>query len=319
MDEAGTAVKIQPGGYCGRLAPSPTGLLHLGHVRTFGIGFTRARRLLPDGAAAGRLLLRIDDLDPGRSRAEFVTAALEDLRWLGLAWDGEPWFQSARGAEYRAAWERLVARGWVYPCRCSRRELAGMAQAPHEPAGGARAAVGVHGRAGAEAEESIYPGTCRPVWLPGEGAGAAERESWLATGPLGWNWRFRVPDGERVEFKDGGCGPQQFVARLDFGDFAVWRRDGVPAYQLATVVDDAAMGVTEVVRGADLLLSAARQMLLFRALGLEMPAWRHCALVVDARGERLAKRHDALSVRALRERGLSADEVLAMAKKASLG
>jgi glutamyl/glutaminyl-tRNA synthetase len=208
----------------------------------------------------------------------------------------------------------LVERGWVYPCRCSRRELAHIAGAPHD-----EVVAGLFGEVRDEAaatEEALYPGTCRPAWLPEAKAGAAEREGWLTAGPEGRNWRFRIPDGTLVEFEDGGCGPQRFVAGRDFGDFAVWRRDGVPAYQLATVVDDAEMGVTEVVRGADLLLSTARQVLLFQALELECPHWWHCPLVVDALGERLAKRADALSVRLLRERGLSAAAVMEMAKAA---
>jgi glutamyl/glutaminyl-tRNA synthetase len=129
--------------------------------------------------------------------------------------------------------------------------------------------------------------------------------------PDGINWRFRVPDGEVVEFVDRNLGPQRFVAGVDFGDFVVWRRDGVPSYQLACVVDDAAMRITEVVRGADLLKSTARQILLNRALGFENPAWYHCRLVVDHNGRRLAKRHDALSLRALRQRGLTPMNILA--------
>ena len=124
------------------------------------------------------------------------------------------------------------------------------------------------------------------------------------------NWRFRVPDSEAVEFVDLNLGPQRFVAGVDFGDFVVWRRDGVPSYQLACVTDDAAMGITEVVRGADLLKSTARQILLNRALGFNDPAWFHCRLVADESGKRLAKRHDALSVRCLRERGLKPEQVL---------
>ncbi len=148
-----------------------------------------------------------------------------------------------------------------------------------------------------------------------------ERARWLQSGPDGVNWRFRVPDGEVLAWEDGGAGAgQRFVAGKAFGDFSIWRRDGVPAYQLATVVDDAAMGVTEAVRGADLLVSTARQLLLWRALELgPEPAWFHCPLVVDERGERLAKRVDAVSVRALRERGLSAAEVLGMAARAQVG
>jgi glutamyl-tRNA synthetase len=129
--------------------------------------------------------------------------------------------------------------------------------------------------------------------------------------PEGFNWRFRVPDGEVIEFVDRNMGPQRFVAGVDFGDFVVWRRDGVPSYQLACVADDAAMGITEVVRGADLLKSTARQMLLNRALGYRDPLWFHCRLVVDHNGRRLAKRHDSLSLRALRQRGLTPMNILA--------
>ena len=245
------------------------------------------------------LRLRIDDLDPQRSRAEYAQAAQQDLRWLGLDCDGEPVLQSRRSAAYRAAWEQLVAGGWVYPCRCSRRDLRALAAAPHE-----------HGD---REDEAIYPGVCRPAWLPGAQDGANDRVRWLANGPAGQNWRFRVPDGEAVCFADGGFGPQRYVAGRDFGDFPVWRRDAVPAYQLATVVDDAVMGITEVVRGGDLLVSTARQLLLFRALGQAAPRWFHCALVRDAQGERLAKRSDALSVAALRRQGLTPDKVLAVA------
>ncbi len=296
--------------YRGRLAPSPTGLLHLGHVRTFAV----AR----DRAANGSLLLRIDDLDPQRSRPVFIAAAEQDLRWLGLAWAGEPWRQSLRGHAYRAIWERLVAGGFVYPCRCSRRDLAQSATAPHEqfheqtPERPHEPGVGVG------EDEPLYPGTCRPAWLPGAHAGVRQRSDWLAAGPDGANWRFRVPLDEPVRWTDGGLGPQTLTASRHFGDFAVWRRDGVPAYQLATVVDDAAMRITEVVRGADLLLSTARQLLLYRALGLSAPAWFHCPLVVDGAGNRLAKRADALSVRSLREQGLSPGAVLAMAQAARL-
>ena len=259
--------------YRGRLAPSPTGYLHLGHARTFWIAQQRAR------AAQGTLILRDEDLDPERSRPHFRHAMIEDLRWLGLEWQEGPdlggpfgpYTQSERRAFYRHAWSRLLAGGWLYPCRCSRKDLAQAMQAPHD-------------------EEGIYPGTCRPA------AGVTET-------PASANWRFRVPEGEVVEFEDGHFGRQRFVAGSDFGDFLVWRRDDLPSYQLAVVVDDAAMGITEVVRGADLLKSTARQILLARALGLPSPAWYHCELLCDERGQRLAKRHDALSLRTLREQG----------------
>jgi len=287
-------------GYRGRLAPSPTGLLHLGHARTFWTAFRRARK------ADGTLVLRNEDLDPQRSRAEFVDAFIEDLRWLGISWDEGPdvggpfvpYAQSQRRAVYLAAWKRLLEDGFLYPCTCSRRELSRIAQAPHESAPGLLN----------EGDEGpMYPGTCRPVpQLPGRPNDAPEHHDQ----PAGVNWRFRVPDGEVVEFKDGNFGPQHFVAGRDFGDFLVWRRDDVPAYQLAVVADDGAMRITEVVRGADLLLSTARQILLYRALRIEQPRWYHCPLVLDEQGERLAKRHDALSVRALRQQGSRPEEFL---------
>jgi glutamyl-tRNA synthetase len=149
-------------------------------------------------------------------------------------------------------------------------------------------------------DEGIYPGTCRPATAL---AGGVET-------PAGANWRFRVPDGEAVAFEDGRLGPQHFVAGRDFGDFLVWRRDDLAAYQLAVVVDDAAMRITEVVRGADLLKSTARQILLARALGVPSPAWYHCDLLLDEQGQRLAKRHDALSLRRLREQGKPPEELL---------
>jgi glutamyl/glutaminyl-tRNA synthetase len=287
--------------YRGRLAPSPTGLLHLGHARTFWTAYKRAR------AADGVLILRDEDLDTQRARADYAAAMLEDLRWLGIEWqegpglDGipgggafAPYRQSERYALFRAAWEQLRASGWIYPCTCSRRELAAAVSAPHEDES---ARDGVQ-----DDDEPIYPGRCRPA------AGVVAQ----ANGPAGVNWRFRIPDSEAVTFEDSGVGARSYVAGRDFGDFVVWRRDDVPAYQLACVVDDAAMRITEVVRGADLLKSTARQILLYRALGLTPPLWHHCPLLRDAAGQRLAKRTDALSLRALRERGLTPAEVRAM-------
>lgn len=267
--------------YRGRLAPSPTGYLHLGHARTFWTAAERARQ------AGGDLLLRNDDLDRERSRPEFVEAMLEDLKWLGIRWQEgpdcsgpyAPYSQSERYGHYLAAWRKLQESGRIYPCTCSRKDLQEAAQAPHEPT-----------------DEPIYPGTCR------------QRKS-SATQPAGVNWRFRVPDGRSVSFLDARQGRQSYTAGLDFGDFLVWRKDDVPAYQLATVVDDAAMDITEVVRGADLLRSTARQLLLYEALGLEPPAFYHCDLLADAAGLRLAKRHDALSLGTLRQRGLSPKQV----------
>lgn len=281
--------------YRGRIAPSPTGWLHIGHARTFWQAFRRAQD------AHGTLILRNEDLDPQRSRPDFAAAMLDDLRWLGIRWQegpdaggpDAPYEQSRRRPVYLAVWKQLVDAGHLYPCTCSRKDLSRIAQAPHE---GGRAPRWE------QDEGPMYPGTCRPA-----AASAALPSS--AT-PAGVNWRFRVPDGEAIEFVDQYLGPQRFVAGEDFGDFPVWRRDDVPAYQLAVVADDIAMRITEVVRGADLLLSTARQLLLYRALGQVAPQWFHCSLVVDERGERLAKRHDALSIRALRERGMTAAQVL---------
>jgi glutamyl/glutaminyl-tRNA synthetase len=269
--------------YRGRLAPSPTGYLHLGHARTFWIAQQRAQ------AAGGTLVLRNEDLDPDRSQPHFYHALIEDLRWLGLEWEEGPdeggpfgpYTQSQRYDLYREAWRRLLDGGWLYPCRCSRKDLAMAMQAPHD-------------------DEGIYPGTCRP---------AASRVG-AASGPSGANWRFRVPERQVIEFHDEHLGPQRFVSGQDFGDFLVWRRDDHPSYQLAVVVDDAAMQITEVVRGADLLKSTARQILLARALGLTSPAWHHCGLMLDDQGNRLAKRHDALSLRTLREEGKQPVELL---------
>ncbi|MFZ0664003.1 MAG: tRNA glutamyl-Q(34) synthetase GluQRS [Acidobacteriaceae bacterium] len=281
--------KIAP--YRGRLAPSPTGLLHLGHAATFLQAAARAHE------AHGALVLRNDDLDQQRCRPEFYRAMLEDLAWLGIGWQEGPdiggpygpYSQSERRPHYLAAWQRLSRTGFLYPCKCSRKDLALAANAPQ----------------GNDDDEPNYPGTCRP---------ANAHNQTLPDSPSGQNWRFRIPDGEAVAFNDLHFGPQQFTPATDFGDFLVWRRDGVPSYQLACVVDDAAMRVTEVVRGADLLKSTARQILLYRALGFEPPAWVHCPLITDEKGERLAKRHDALSIRALREQGKSRGDLIALCK-----
>jgi len=276
--QAGAAARES---YRGRLAPSPTGYLHLGHARTF---WTAAERAQAEG---GTLVLRNEDLDQERSRPEFAEAMLEDLSWLGIRWQEgpdcggpyAPYAQSERYSLYLSAWEKLREGGWIYPCVCSRKDLIGSAQAPHEPS-----------------DEPLYPGTCRQRQASG-------------TTPAGVNWRFRVPDGRIIMFADARQGRQQYTAGADFGDFVVWRRDDVPAYQLAAVVDDAAMKMTEVVRGADLLRSTARQLLLYEVLSLEAPSFYHCDLLTDANGMRLAKRHDALSLRALRQAGLSPEQI----------
>jgi glutamyl/glutaminyl-tRNA synthetase len=295
--------------YRGRLAPSPTGYLHVGHARTFWTAYARARD------AGGTLVMRMEDLDTQRSRAEFAEAALQDLRWLGISWQEGPdvggplgpYVQSQRQALYVDAWRRLLRLGLIYPCRCSRKDLEAALAAPHESGSAAGAPADL------EDDEPIYPGTCRPRILANSRSFAADwvdSDASSPESPEGLNWRFALPQGEEIAFEDENLGPQWFVAGRDFGDFVVWRRDDVPSYQLACVVDDAAMRITEVVRGADLLKSTARQILLNRALGYENPRWYHCALVTDKNGQRLAKRHGVLSIRALRERRLTPVEVL---------
>jgi glutamyl/glutaminyl-tRNA synthetase len=264
--------------YRGRLAPSPTGFLHLGHAKTFWVAQQRAHK------NGGELILRNDDLDSTRYKMEFVDAMLEDLRWFGFEWSEgpdiggkfAPYNQSGRMEFYRAALKKLRAGNFIYPCTCSRKDIQAATRAPHAN----------------DDDEPIYPGTCR-----------SNRKSEIANQKF--SWRFRVPDGEIISFRDENLGEQNFVAGKDFGDFVVWRGDDVPSYQLACVVDDAAMEISEVVRGADLLVSTARQILLYRALGFAPPNFFHCELMLDETGQRLAKRNDALSLRKLREQGIS--------------
>ncbi|HWE87728.1 MAG TPA: tRNA glutamyl-Q(34) synthetase GluQRS [Terracidiphilus sp.] len=291
-----TATPPRDPDYRGRLAPSPTGLLHMGHARTFWTAFQRARD------AGGTLVMRMEDLDPERSRAQYAEAAYEDLRWLGIRWQEgpdlggpfAPYVQSKRMPVYLSAWRKLYRGGYLFPCKCSRKDLEAALGAPHETS-----IAGVRSGRNTEPldDEPIYPGTCR--------RNQAEHDT-----PNGMNWRFRVPDGEVIELEDQNLGPQRFVAGVDFGDFAVWRRDGIPSYQLACVADDASMEITEVVRGADLLKSTARQILLYHALGIAAPKWFHCRLMLDQHGRRLAKRNDALSLRTLRQQGLTPMNVL---------
>jgi glutamyl/glutaminyl-tRNA synthetase len=269
-----------PSSYRGRIAPSPTGYLHLGHALTFWSAYERAR--------GGTLVLRIEDLDASRCRPEFRDAIIEDLRWFGMDWQEgpdaggpyAPYVQSQRDHLYLPVWRRLRDLGLIYPCACSRRDVLSALSAPH-------------GEEQPEGDEPVYPGTCRTRLA----------EARAMENPAGVNWRFRVPDGEEIGFRDGRGGELRAVAGRDFGDFLVWRKDNIPSYQLAVVADDAAMGITEVVRGEDLLQSTFRQILLYRALGFAEPAWYHCPLVRDEEGKRLAKRHQSLSLRELRKSG----------------
>ena len=265
-------------GYRGRIAPSPTGYLHLGHAITFWRAQERAQR------NGGKLVLRIEDLDNDRCAAEFRDAIIDDLHWFGLRWDEgpdiggacAPYLQSERREIYLAEWKKLRDAALIYPCVCSRRDVLQSAFAPHH-----------------ENEEPVYPGTCRPK---------KGTISHFAS-PAGQNWRFRVPDGEELQFVDHRLGKQRAIAGVDFGDFLVWRKDDVPAYQLAVVADDAAMQISEVVRGADLLLSTFRQLLIYRALHLRIPQFCHTELITDSSGRRLAKRDKALGLKELRKAG----------------
>lgn len=264
--------------YRGRIAPSPTGYLHLGHARTF---WKAQQRTIERG---GILVLRNEDLDQSRCRPEFVRGMIEDLQWFGFKWQegpdcggpSNPYVQSERLDIYRKVFEDLKSRGVIYPCSCSRQDVLRSISAPH-----------------AADDEPIYPGTCRNGGKPGNRI----------------SWRFKVPDGVAISFQDQNLGAHEFVAGKDFGDFVVWRHDDIPAYQLAVVADDHLMRITEVVRGADLLVSTARQILLYRALNFPIPAFYHCALMTDATGVRLAKRNDALSLRTLRAQGRTPEEL----------
>lgn len=269
-------------GYRGRLAPTPTGDMHVGHASTYLEAWNRAQ------AAGGVLVLRIEDLDPLRCRDAWMQRTIEDLSWLGIRWTEGPIRQTHRRAVYENVWRTLRDRGDIYPCTASRREVRDAAHAPHDDD---------------EGGDPVFPPELRPAL----GAGRdVER-------PAGVMWRFRVPDGEVIRFNDVQCGACAFTAGVDFGDFVVWRKDDVPAYELAVVADDIDMRITEVIRGEDLLRSTARQLLIYRALDAAPPAWCHVPLVRDENGRRLAKRHQALSLRELRAQGLTVDDVLALA------
>jgi len=272
----------------GRLAPTPTGFLHAGHARTFARAAARA-------GAAG-LVLRMEDLDGPRCRPAFAAAAVEDLAWLGLRWtEGPdvggphaPYEQSRRDGWYRAVWARLEAAGAIYPSPHSRRDVEEAATAPHGEA---------ETVAGEPVPETIFP----PALRPSRRARAAS--------PRGVAWRFLVPDGRTIEFADALQGTVRRTAGVDFGDFVVWRREDLAAYELAVVADDHAMQIAEVVRGADLLTSTARQILLYEALGWPPPDFCHVPLVRDAGGRRLAKRSAGVTIRDLRAAGWSPADV----------
>jgi glutamyl-tRNA synthetase len=263
----------------GRLAPSPTGAQHLGNARTYLVAWLSAR------AAGGRVLLRVEDIDSPRVKPGAAAQALADLRWLGLDWDGDPVVQTARLPLYEAALDQLRRLDLVYPCTCSRSDVSAAASAPH-----------------AEHDGPTYPGTC---------AGRTPADApVLAAAGVPFAWRFRVADSPA--FVDRFRGPTSLDLRGVGGDFVVWKAAGTPAYQLAVVTDDAAQGVTEVVRGDDLVPSTPRQLLLYRALGREPPAFTHLPLVVGEDGRRLAKRHGDTRLAALRGAGVKPEAVVGL-------
>lgn len=260
-----------------RLAPSPTGALHLGNARTFLVNWCLAR------ASGWRVILRVEDLDTPRVKPGVVDATIETLRWLGLDWDEGPLIQSHDPGAYRDAMVRLAGAGLAYPCALSRAEVAAAASAPNEGDG-----------------ETRFDPSLRPAVGPTRFDDGAT------------NWRLVVGDGP-VVVTDRLRGPVMLEPSRSVGDFVVWTKQGAPSYQLAVVVDDARQGVTEVVRGDDLLDSAGRQALLYRALGLgEPPVYTHLPLVRGTDGRRLAKRRDDPRIDHYRELGVPAGRVLAL-------
>ncbi len=257
-----------------RFAPSPTGELHLGHAYSAVLAHDAARR------ADGHFLIRIDDIDGSRSRGEYVDASLADLRWLGLEWDGDPVRQSARLGDYAAALDGLRARGRVYPCFCTRADIAASLSAPHGPSG------------------AVYPGTCRN--LPD-----AERERRIAAEPHCWRLDMAraVAETGGLVWEEQGQGLRT-ADPLAHGDIVLARKDAPASYHLASTLDDADMGVTHVTRGADLIASTDVHRLLQALLGLPVPLYRHHALVCGPDGKRLAKRDAAASLASLRAAGI---------------
>jgi glutamyl-tRNA synthetase len=266
----------------GRYAPSPTGDLHLGNLRTALVAWQECRQL------GGLFILRIEDIDAPRTVPGSEQRLIDDLRWLGIDWDegpdiggpAGPYRQSERVRIYKEALDQLRQNGLVYSCRCSRKELRSIASAPHGPDG------------------PVYPGTCRPK-LPTDSIQFADAEIAL---------RFRVDQHPIVKFEDLEAGPQSCDLESESGDFVVRRRDGLWSYQLACAVDDALMGVTHVVRGQDLLSSTPRQIAIMRALELPIPQYRHIPLVNDETGQRMSKRDDSVSLRRLQEHGMTPED-----------
>ena len=290
-----------------RLAPSPTGAMHLGNARTFLLNWALARR------SGWRIIVRIEDLDGPRVKPGADRQALEDLQWLGIDWDQPPVWQRADLSPYEAALAKLRAKNLIYPCTCTRGDIVRAATAPH-----------------VDEHELRYPGTCRPgVIVPSEPRGLADSSPGLGAivtpgvksskprdrdthKPVGCAWRLIVPD-EIITFDDQIKGPQRWNVQQMVGDFPVATKAGVPAYQFAVVVDDARQGVTDVVRGDDLLASTARQLLIYRLLELRpIPRYWHLSLVLGPDGRRLAKRHGDTRLSWFRSQGTAPSRIIGL-------
>ena len=282
--------------YVGRLAPSPTGALHLGNVRTFMIAWLRAR------SRGGKVIFRMEDLDHPKDKPGAASQEVEDLKWLGFDWD-EEYVQSERIDCYRQALDSI--RELVYPCICSRRDVESAQSAPHA------------------GEQMFYPGTCRgrfkswdeaKEFLTASRASRDPRDSSVSRTPC---WRFKVPEGARVAFEDAFAGHYEQDVSRTLGDFPLARDEFGAGYTLACTVDDLLMGVTEVVRGDDLLAATPAQILLTRALskavdGCRLPSYCHVPLVVGRDGKRLAKRHGDTRIATFRAEGRRPEEILGL-------
>lgn len=274
----------------GRLAPSPTGAQHLGNARTYLLAYWSARH------AGAKLILRIEDINSPRVKTWATQQVIDDLNWLGVQWDAGPdvggdegpYLQSERTELYRDALQQLIDSGRVYPCVCTRKDIAAAADAPH-----------------ASSRGTLYPGTCAD-WTLGDPLPEAGT----------FSWRFRCGH-QPIRFHDQVAGLQECVPATELGDFPITRKTGEPAYQLAVVVDDAAMGITEVVRGDDLLASTFWQLELYAALGKPAPEFAHVPLVLGGDGRRLAKRHGDTRLSHFREQGVQADQIIQWAAESA--
>lgn len=267
-----------------RLAPSPTGALHLGNARSFLINWAMAKQ------AGWRIVLRIEDLDGPRIKDDADKLAIDLLGWLGMDWDEGPYYQASDLAPYHAALCQLLERGEIYPCTCTRKDIQQAQSAPHD-----------------DGHELRYPGTCRPEPDVDVSADCVEllKDSRQA-------WRLMVPEGE-VTFEDRLHGRQSVDVHQQVGDFIVASKAGLPAYQLAVVIDDARQGVTQVVRGDDLIRSTGRQLLLYERLGLgPIPTYTHLPLILGPDGRRLAKRHGDTRLDTYRQRGVSTERIIGL-------